>query len=269
MRTDSHYHQMFYPDFHTNRSFRDFNFCARWDPSLKGGPSSESLVRLVYEARQGDRSAAGEFGSAMYYTLRPAAFEAFQKRRGPYGITYTEWFYSKLKQYFEILLYLWLDVTEMAEDGNLRVRVVEQPWEEGLDGFLLHGDLVEDEEIEQALIPEDNERVGWGALVYEVSRATANRTEVLRAWLDGERSAKVANRRPLSSWEKNRERDEIILDCLKRGMSRADVCRQLDKRTIPTLPALQKMGFQRWTDAWGDPDGRQAIQRLFSKKSHA
>jgi len=36
IRTDSHYHRMFYPNFHTNRSFRDFNFCARWDPSLKG-----------------------------------------------------------------------------------------------------------------------------------------------------------------------------------------------------------------------------------------
>jgi hypothetical protein len=255
---------MFYPCL-THRAFRDFNFCSIWDPTLRGGPSFEALFRLTYEARQGDRSAALEFGDTMYYTLRPAAFEAYQRAHGPHAFTYAEWFYSKIKMFFEILLYEWLDVTEMTEAGEFRTRVVDQPWRDGLEGFFHHGDLMDDEEIEEALVPEDNERLAGSRLVYEVSTAKTNRADVLRDWLRHQPAAKAAAAPKATSWGKNRERNQIILNCLEHGMERADICKELDRGSIATQFSLQRVGLHRWADAWEDPDGRQSIQQLFSK----
>jgi hypothetical protein len=43
------------------------------------------------------------------------------------------------------------------------------------------------------------------------------------------------------------------------------ICAELDRRTIPTLPAMQKAGVSRWVDAWGDPDFRKQTQQVFWK----
>jgi hypothetical protein len=254
-----------FPDL-THRVYRDFNFSAIWRPSLDGGPSFEALFKLVYQARQGDHSAALEFGDTMFYTLRPAAFEAYQRKHGPHAFSYAEWFYTKVKMFFEILIYKYLDANEMMPDGNIRMRVVEQPWNEGVTGFFHHaGEWIEDDEIEQGLVPEDNEVIGWGGLALEVSRLKTNRVEYLRNWLRDRAIEKTGAARGRIRWGKNRERDQIILNCFERRKERADICKELDRLTIPTVPSLQKAGLQRWSEAWSDPEGRQTIQQLFSK----
>jgi hypothetical protein len=201
--------------------------------------------------------------------LRPAAFEAYQRAQGPRAFTYAEWFHAKVKMFFEILLYKRLDVLEMTAIENFETREVEQPWKEGVRGFFHHGDWIDDEEIEQALIPEDNERLNWPWLVHEVSAVGTNRTEFLREWLRRQPAERDAATRKPTSWGKNRERDEIISNGVERKMDKAEICKALDKRNIPALPSLRKAGLDKWADAWQDLDGRQSIQQLFSKRPKA
>jgi hypothetical protein len=78
----------------------------------------------------------------------------------------------------------------------------------------------------------------------------------------GEVEAEPAGRR---RWAKNRERDQIICNCLGRGMDRRQICEELDRRTIAELPSMQRHKIHRWVDAWDDPGFRNAIQRLFTK----
>jgi hypothetical protein len=253
---------MFYPSL-THRAFRNFNFSGIFDPSLGRGPSFETLFKLAYQARQGDRFAPHEFGDVMYFTLRPAAFEAYQRSQGPHAFTYTEWFYAKVMMFCEVLLYERLEISEWIE-GEIRTREVEQPWAEGVRGFCHYGSYIDDEEIEQALVPEDNERLSWMSLVLEVSAAKTNRVKAMQQWLRRQPAERAAEARK-ASWSKNRDRDQTIVNCLERGMERADICKELDRLMVPTNQSLQKVGLQRWTDAWKDPDGRQTIQQLFSK----
>lgn len=96
--------------------FLDFNFSAFLDPELKPGhgPTQTRMYQMVIESRRGDRSAAGEFANTLHWTLRPAAFESFQRVHGPRPIELRDWFYSKLFQFFEILLH---DVVEVSGNG--------------------------------------------------------------------------------------------------------------------------------------------------------
>jgi hypothetical protein len=64
---------------------------------------------------------------------------------------------------------------------------------------------------------------------------------------------------------KNEERDQIILQSLRRGSARLSICEELDRRVIPTLPVLRKKNTHRWKDGWADPGTRNAIQQRFSK----
>jgi hypothetical protein len=52
-------------------------------------------------------------------------------------------------------------------------------------------------------------------------------------------------------------------------MDKAEICKALDKRKIPVLASLKKLGFSRWAPAWQDMFGRQAIQQLFTKRQTA
>src|SRR6266851_5961685 len=76
------------------------------------------------------------------------------------------------------------------------------------------------------------------------------------------RASTVLTRR---GWSKNAERDRIILNCLRRGVDRHQICMELDRRTIPTLTSLQNKRIFKWIEAWTDSNGQQAIQRLCSK----
>jgi hypothetical protein len=65
--------------FDLDPAFADFNFSEWWDPALKDGPSASSLYKLVYQARKGDRFAAGKFADAMSWTLRPETWDCLQR----------------------------------------------------------------------------------------------------------------------------------------------------------------------------------------------
>jgi hypothetical protein len=97
--------------------FLGFNFSAFLDPELKPGhgPTQAVLYRLAIKSRRGDRIAAGEFANTLYWKLRPAAFESFQRVHGPRPIEHRDWFCSKLFQFFEILLH---DAVEVSGNGR-------------------------------------------------------------------------------------------------------------------------------------------------------
>jgi len=148
------------------------------------------------------------------------------------------------------------------------IREVERPWNEGLDGlFLDQGPQVAEDEILEYLVPEDNEVVCWEELVKVVSQAeAANRLATLRRWLTEQRTKRLLAAKDVRSWGKNQERDQLILSSLGCQMGRQRICMELDRQGIPVgLPALERYGFQKWGAAWANPEGRQAIQRLFSK----
>ena len=245
-------------------AFADFNFSAIWDPTLSSGPRLRSVVRLVHGARNGHLPSEMELADTLYYTLRPAAFAAYQRKHG-LAITYGEWFYSKLRQLLDALVYERLVVFDETRQG---FREVEQPWHEGLDDLFLElGPHLTEDEIQEYLVPEDSERLSWGELVYAVSQAAAaNRVSTLQEWLLKQRATRLLSSKGIRSWGKNQERDQVILSSLGSLMSRKQVCMELDRQGVPvSLPALEKNGFRRWVVAWDDPEGRQVIQRLFSK----
>ena len=148
-------------------------------------------------------------------------------------------------------------------------RDVEEPWNEGLeDRFFDLGPHLTEEEVQQYLVPEDIERVNWSELVDAVSQATpGNRRATLRQWLSRQRETRIlASKGTRGSWGKNRERNQVILDLLERKIGRERICAELDRQRVAlNLPALEARGFPTWAAAWADSEGREAIQRLFSK----
>ena len=107
----------------------------------------------------------------------------------------------------------------------------------------------------------DRKMDGFGDVGPILARIAAADVETMIKLLGRRRSASPAR----SQWNKNQDRDRIILNCLERPMAREMVCEELDKRTISTLPGLCKKGLHTWKGAWQEPVGRQAIQQLFSK----
>jgi len=199
-------------------AFADFNFCSIWDPTLKMRLPKHRLFRLAYQARRGQRGARAELSDTIDCTLRPAAFEAFQRVHGPFAVTYDEWRYSKLRQIFDVLLYERLVILDETMPQN-EFRDVEEPWDEGLENrFFDLGPHLTEEEVQEYLAPEDIERVSWSELVDEVSLATPeNRPATLRQWLSRQREARIsASKGARGSWGRNRERNQAISDLLGR-----------------------------------------------------
>jgi hypothetical protein len=249
--------------------FKDFNLCYFRSPDLRagGGPNESQLFRLVYESRKGVRGSTAEFADTMYWTLRPAAYESFQKLHGPRAIDYRDWFFSKLCQFFGILLYEQLRVFGLGAWGGTAPPQTDEPWNEGCGVLCGDGPSIDRDELEELLSPEDNanEEINWGELVFLVAGASENRLVTLREWLQRIPKTPASTQPPGRHWVKNAERDQIILNCLMRKMERQAICEELDRRTIPPLPSLQKTGFVTWVKAWDDPEGRETVQRLFSK----
>jgi hypothetical protein len=96
-----------------------------------------------------------------------------------------------------------------------------------------------------------------GLYLHKVLKLAAGETK-----LHGEVEAEPAGRR---RWAKNRERNQIIRNCLGRGMERRQICEELDRRTIAELPSMQRCKIHEWIEAWDDPKLRNAIQQMFSK----
>ena len=136
-----------------NRAFLGFNRSQILDPSLRTGPSHQDLFNLVYQARAGSPSAAMEFADALDWTLRQETFEAFQKIHGPLPIRYLDWFYSKVVQFLEALVYERLSTSGLASDGMSAEPKTDQPWDEGFTVLRSRGPWVEDADVEKAFTP--------------------------------------------------------------------------------------------------------------------
>ena len=244
-----------------DRAFADFNVSETQDPTLKAetGPSQLDLIKWVHQARQGDREARFMFVDTMYWTLREPAFRCFERVHGARAMEYREWFYAKLLQLLNILVHEKLNVAETATE-------VERPWEQGLTVLGTLGPAVDEEAIQAVFSPEQNDPVFWRQIVESVCAAPSNRLGVLSqrmAERGGQRSRQ--SRSGERDWHRNRERNQVIRTRLARGVAPEEICAELDRRTIPTLPAMQAAGVSRWVDAGNDPHFRKHVQQAFWK----
>lgn len=246
-------------------TFKDFNFSLKRDPTMRKGPTEAELIALVYRGQLGDIDALSDLADAMFYTMRPEAFDAYQRFQGPLGISHREWYYAKLQQFFKILICGTVSITGIIDD-KFRITVVDLPIGVGFAYINRWGDIIQPDEIQEALAPEDNDPRTWLDLAKTVSKVGTNRLQLAQDWLGGYRKRRTPVSSPRRAWAKNQERDNIIRNCLSQGMDRADICRELDKRTISTIPALEQRGIHRWVEGWADPQGRNSIQSLISKQ---
>jgi hypothetical protein len=252
------------PSLDPDQDFNDFNFSFLWDPALQKGPGELQLLKLVHEGRRGRRSALAEFADAMYFTLRPQAFDSYQRFHGPVGFGHREWFHAKLSRFLEILLYQSLHVTGVVND-KLVHKTTDWTVEEGFTIISFDGETVQPDEIEEAVGPEHNVCREWLDLAQTITEHPEDRLKAAQEWLNKRRKENTSTSSQTSGWTKNRERNQIVGNCLSRGMERREICLELDKRTIPTLPSLQAKGLYRWADAWVNSEGGKSIQTLFSK----
>jgi hypothetical protein len=246
-------------------AFADFNFSEGWDPTLRQGPASSTLYKLVCDARRGNRLAASDFADTIYWTLRPETWDCFQRVHGARPITHREWFFAKVAQFLDILVYDQLTI--VGSDGQPRKL---QPNEVLTDETTIwrgSGPLIQSDEIERALVAEEWATYQWLDLLQNVSDKREDRAGAVQAWLRDQRLAHQGDptSRPRIGWTKNEKRDQIILHSLGRGSAPLSICEELDRRGIPTLPALQKKNISWWKDGWAEPRPRNAIQQLFSK----
>jgi hypothetical protein len=201
----------------------------------------------------------------MYCTLRPETWDCFQRVHGHRPISHREWFYAKLTQFVDMLVY---DELTIAEPNQYPRKL--QPNELLDERFTVvggAGPLIQRDELEQALVSERHGAYAWYGLVQKIIGNSADRAGAVRAWLTEQVNAGRGDRtqQARGGWTKNQERDQIILNCLNRGMAPDAICDLLDKQTIPTLPALEDKGIRRWKEGWDRLETRKAVQQLFSK----
>ena len=237
-----------------DREFRNYNFC---EIPNRGSPSEDQLFDLVDKARNGDRSAFLEFGDIMYWTLREPAYECYQADCGPQPISHGDYFYAKLQVFLDVLVY---EKTYHSRDWD----PAGGQWE-GRTALRSSGPEIYPRDVQELLVPADSERLNWVDLVQVVSMEKHDRLAALRGWLRKQAQPTASTVLRRRAWGKNAERDRIILNCLRRGVGRHQICIELDRRTIATLTSLQDKAIFKWIEAWADPNGQQAIQRLFSK----
>jgi hypothetical protein len=263
-----------------DRKFPDFNFSETLDPDLRpgAGPSQPALIQMVHAARRGDRSAGFEFTDTMYWTLRPEAFECFQRVHGPRAIDYRDWFYAKLSQFLDILAYQNLALDGLGPDGRPRTPRTDQPWEEGLTVLGPGGPGVDPDVLEKTFVPGDNDPAFWGGIVDEVCRAAGDRLAALerimgrlrrkRGCVISEASATrlPAAVRPRREWGRTKTRNQIIRQSLAEGKDELEICASLDARGVGVLPVMQRRGVHTYTAGWDDKDLRRSIQQLFAKQ---
>lgn len=249
--------------FGANLDFDNFNFSSL-SSCLEGycRPVSD-LIALVVYSREDDPGSIYDFANAMYFTLRPAAFEAYQRVHVPVAISYEDWFYLKLRQFLRILLFDEIEVKNLIDGSRkwqsscigkgLEVVSIRCPKDSDLD------------ELEEYITPEHNDWERWLSLAERICYCPDNRLQELREWLKKHRRASRGRATTKIGWTKNQARNEVIRKEMSRGTERVDICRKLDERRIDPTPGLQGLGFKRWLDAWSDAEGRQSVQTLFSK----
>jgi hypothetical protein len=248
----------------TSPEFDDFNFSPSQDSTMRRRISQAALFAWVIDSREIDPDPLPmvDFAEAMYFTLRPAAFEAYQRLHGPVAITYPEWFYLTLRQFIHILVF---DRVEVKSPVDGSCKIVALPIEKGHEITGVHCSQIGFDELTESIAPGDNDFEVWHSLAAAASDYTDNRLREVQEWLKSHRRASDTQASAKSRWTKNRQRDALIRHELSQRTERIEICRKLDEAGIETTPGLQEHGFSRWLDAWSDPDGRQLVQTLFSK----
>jgi hypothetical protein len=249
--------------FFLDPAFEDFNFCESWDPALRVGPSSANLYELIYKARQGSRVDAAEFAETMAWTLRPETWECFQRTHGHRPASHRDWFYAKLMQYFNILLYDELTVNEA--NGHTRKLKPDELLTPNLKVSHGNGPLIQPDELEESLVAEKHAEYPWFGLVQQILSQPDNRLGAAQAWLRDQMAPTDSIAPQRSGWTKNEERDQIIVNLLNRGVEPASICEELDLIAMQKLPSMKAKGVHRWKEGWANPQTRNAIQQLFSK----
>jgi hypothetical protein len=234
-------------------AFADFNFSEGWDPTLRQGPASSTLYKLVCDARRGNRLAASDFADTIYWTLRPETWDCFQRVHGARPITHREWFFAKVAQFLDILVYDQLTI--VGSDGQPRKL---QPNEVLTDETTIwrgSGPLIQSDEIERALVAEEWATYQWLDLVQNVSDKREDRAGAVQTWLREQRLAHQGDptSRPRIGWTKNEKRDQIILHSLGRGSALSQYARswigEASRRYQPsrrrTFPGGKTAGLNR------------------------
>ena len=252
--------------------FVDFNFSQSHDPALQPGhgPDHRQLYRMVIEARQGDRTGFAEFAEVMYRTLRPEAFESFQRTHGARPISYADWFFSKLYLFFQVLLH---DSLQVMLDGGYRFPLTDAPWKEGHGRLLSSGAEVHPDDLECTFEPARHSSYPWLELAARCSRANAADRlravlQFVRAYRDARPTVKTLDveqgRRPRGDQE-ILERDQLIAEQLLQDTPRKRICALLDQDRFSVTHNMEANGILTWTLAWKDPQFRKDVQSIFSK----
>jgi hypothetical protein len=136
----------------------------------------------------------------MYWTLREETFRCFERAHGARPIRYDDWFYCKLTQFLELLVYERLSLTYGPPPECAQKPETERPWEEG---FLVLGpvEVYIEGDVQAAFAPEDNDSTLWAEIVSEVSSAPGDRVAVLEGILIRRRRGR-ARRKPGSGSER-------------------------------------------------------------------
>jgi hypothetical protein len=253
--------------FQNDPEFLNFNFSWLADDTLQpgSGPRESDLYVLVQKARKGIDDALQEYEDAMSWTLRPAAFESFQRTFGARAIEYPDWFYSKLYQFFRILLHERVQVLHSGPSGDVGPARTDRPWEEGQ---ILYGDgpSIDPDDLETAFSVDG--RYPWHEFVKLAVSSGQSRVEeirhVIRVLADHRTESKAVARKA-REWSDNVQRDRIILDALDGGKPRREICQILDQYLLPTTDNMRRHGCATWLAAWNDKQLRRAVQSLFSK----
>ena len=229
-----------YPD------FNDFNFSA---PPQATSVAHQELAQWVCQARDGNKWAIRQFASAMYWTLRPTAFEAYLRLHPGVPISYPDWFYSKVHQFCRVLLDSdpGTPFTERAQRGI--------PIPDYSDAWL------ERDRLPETLQPDDNERLPWHEFVRTVSEQPEDRKGALWAWLKGQRQTPSTRKESPDTARRN----NLIRQAHAKGQRGRQICEILDRNGVPTSDKMQEADVRTWTIAWDDPDFRNNVQQVISK----
>jgi len=245
--------------------FLNFNFSWLRDGTLApgGGPSESELFALVQKSRSGIGLATAEYQEAMHWTLQPAAFESFQRTLGARAVEYPDWFYSKLYQFFRILLHNALEVLGTGAFGDFGPPRTDRPWEEG-HVFRGSGRTIDPSDLEAAFSFEDRAWEEFVELAATLGDDRFERIHELVLQRVRQRSSPRTSRKT-RRWSDIAQRDQIILEGLQSDRSRLEICQKLDQCSIVPTADMRRRGQRTWSAAWDDKDSRRRLQSLFSK----
>jgi hypothetical protein len=253
------------PHLDLDRWFPDFNFHNLVDPTLTPGhgPNRTRLAEWVYRSRQGEVNPGRDFANTMYWTLREETFRCFERAHGARPIRYDDWFYCKLTQFLELLVYERLSLTYGPPPECSCKPATDRPWEEG---FLVLGPAEESiaGDVQAAFAPEDNDSKLWAEIVAEVSSALGDRVSVLEGILARRGRAKGTPK--VWEWKRKKRRNDLIRELLEQGKDTQTICEVLDQQHTEPLPAMRAAGIDSWVTGWTHARVNRNIQQLVAKQ---